>query len=375
MTKFLSIIVLATLAVTPKVWSKEGVQWSSDLAFDWDQYGAIFQKDQERYEAQWQLRRAKLGMKYDVNSQWRTEIEFKISDHSFSDDKSLEQDMELADANLRWRSTNKAFRVVLGQMKHNMGHERMMSSNQLPVIERSMATSAFTRGRSLGLNIAYYFENQTFSSGIFESKVEEKQIREPNLWVWSSRWTQKYDLQGHPLHLGLGYNYRDLKQSLFQLEESAEVNTADNILRGARFYADDQHTLNVELGWQGLGMWIMSELFYSATKATDGDQFSYSGFYIQLVYSPVDRYKYKQGRFKARKKSNREWEWVVRYTGLDLRDHNLGTEAGSLLLGGRYFITPNMSLMLNHLQPTLSGNVVNEQLTGSATSCRISFQF
>lgn len=350
--------------------SKDAFQWKTSVLIDQDHYGAIYQKASAEKQSHTELRRAKLNLEYGVLDTLKSELELVASEQERRDDG-----LDLADAWLRWQPVESPWRITVGRMKEPMGHERLMGVSRLPLIERSMVSSAFAPGRQLGLSVNVKYANATITSGVFQADPEEQQVDQDSVLSWTSRLTHglKFETNQSVLHIGGSVSLRDLNDTLFQLEERGEVNSAENIIQSARFYANRQVTSQFEMGYQFSRLWFMGEYFTSEVRASDGDRWQYDGFYLQMVYG--NRYKYKNGRFKGRSKVTGLWEGVIRYSGLNLRDHGLGTEAGSFILGVNYYVSQNWTVMLNHLRPTLSGNVVNSDLTGSAISARVKFRF
>lgn len=363
----LFLIFIGGCICVGQVYGKDAFQWKGDLLLDQDHYGPVYQKDQSKTKYVSEVRRLKLGMNYQVMKQLKTELDLEVSEQEKRDDG-----FEVKDAWIRWQGNQSAFSWTIGHFKEPMGHERLSSTGRLPLIERSMVSSAFAPGRSLGVSMLMKGQAYTFASGVFQGEPEEEQIDQNDVWAWTTRMTQAWNKESNTLHIGGALSYRDLNDTLFQLEERGEVNSADNFIQGARFYADRQLTSQLEVGYAVNRMWLMAEYFSSQVSAADGKDWFYDGFYVQLVYGSEQ--KYKGGRFKSPVKAG-QWEAVVRYSGLNLRDHNLGAEAGSLVMGMNYHISKKMTVMLNHLRPTVSGNVVNSDLSGNATSARVKFRF
>ena len=365
-------LVMALMAMSVCVgqtYGKEVLRWKGSLLLDYDQFDPAYQRASTEDEGHFELRRAKLSLSYDPSPRWRGRLQLTASNMVARDDG-----IKVADAWVRWRNSNKEWHVFLGRLKEPLGHERLMGTSNLPVIERSMVSTAFTPGRSAGGMVQWQGKNATFSSGFFQSDPEEDQIDNEKVMAWTSRYTLSKSFENqHRWHLGVGLSYRDLDESLFQLEERAEVNSADNVVFSGRYFADQQITSQLELGVQWHDVWLMGEYFDSQVDAVDGDLWHYSGFYLQLVYG--GEAAYKNGHFKRPKKRKGLWQGVVRYSGLDLRDNELGTEADSLTLGVNYYFSKQWTVMLNHLVLNLSGNVVNTETSGNATSARLKYKF
>jgi phosphate-selective porin len=60
---------------------------------------------------------------------------------------------------------------------------------------------------------------------------------------------------------------------------------------------------------------------------------------------------------------------------VDLRDHDIGSEAAFTLLGINYYPSPRIKLMANIIFPKMSGNSINNDQSGQAYSLRIQYKF
>jgi phosphate-selective porin OprO/OprP len=347
----------------------DNVEWKAQVLIDQDYMGAAYQKGTSDSQTHTELRSAKLSVKWRPFSQWQGRVQLEASEQEKRDDG-----FEIGDAWFRWKSPSKNWQAWFGQFKEPMGHERLMGSGSSPTIERSMATTAFAPGRSVGVMVGYRQKQFTLSSGVFQAEPEEQEIFDKHVDSWTTRATYTGKWQNEVRwHVGSALSLRQLNDSLFQIEERAEVNSADNVIFSGRYYGDQQITSQVEAGASWLQSWWMAEYFQSTVDASDGDSWQYHGFYLQWVYG--GHHRYKHGQFKSPKTKGGQWQLVMRYSGLDLRDNGLGTEAGSLMLGGNYRFSRYGRIMVSYLQPTLSGNVVNTDLTGAATSARLQFEF
>lgn len=320
----------------------------------------------------------KTTLKYNPTEQLRTEFEVELTKE---EKNNHDTEVEIKDAILEWHA-KRSLNFRIGRFKEPMGHESLMGSGSLPAITRSMVTSIFTPGRNVGAQASIILDNLGFYSGLFE--IEDDDI--DNGMASTSRITfskhQKNPFNLDLVHMGAAYSYRDLNDSLFQIKDRAEISNGDNIVRSPRFYAKKQHIGQIELGTRFSNMWLMTEYYQSRVNQIDDQPWLYQGFYIQLSglgQIGSDRanlsYEYKNGEFKQPKHRTHDIEWVIRYSGVSVRDNNLGSEASSLMLGLNYFIKKKSSLMFNIFMPDISGNVVNTNQTGNGFSLRLRHTF
>jgi phosphate-selective porin OprO/OprP len=376
--KFKMIISLFILMPASFISFANDLNIKTRLFLDADHIGPFYQKeadDQTANKTHFELSSLKTTFKYDVSDKITSKLQLELTKEAKNDHDT---DVEIKDALIAW-TANPSIELSLGRYKEPMGHESLMGSSSLPAIERSMVTSAFAPGRNLGTQIAFVSAPFRLYSGIF--KIEDDDIKDgfasTSRFVFSH--TQHLPLNLDVIHIGAAYSYRDLNDSLIQIKERAEINSADNVVRSPRFYTKKQHISQLELGTRFDNFWLMSEYYQSKLNQTDGQSWLYQGFYIQLSaitnYQTHNAYKYKNGAFKQPKHQTHDLEWVIRYSGISLRDKEIGSEASSLMLGLNYFLKKDTSFMFNVLMPRISGNVVNTNQTGNGFSLRFRHEF
>lgn len=348
------------------------VKWSTRIMIDADQAGAFYQKDatdSTNPKTSTELASLKSSLKYTFNQSFDSKFQLDISRPANDDHETK---IEWKDVYLRWHPTGH-LKTQVGQFKEPLGHDRLLGSGDRMTIEASMATSAFTPGRSLGAGVQLQDQTKTISVGIFD--IQDDDINH-GYALTTRTTTSMFHSTKSPVHLGVGYSYRSMPNNLFQIKERGEVNTADNIIRSPRFYADTQQIANFELGTVLNRFWLMSEFFTTQIHQEDGSEWLFSGFYLQVSASLFgDAGKFKHGIFKPAKHRSNDIEWVIRYSGISLKDNNLGSEASSTLFGLNYYFKKQTSFMLNIITPNISGNVVNTNQTGEAISLRFKHIF
>lgn len=376
--KFKMIVSLLILIPTSFISFANDLNIKTRLFLDADHIGPFYQKeadDQTANKTNFELSSLKTTFKYDVSDKITSKLQLELTKEAKNDHDT---DVEIKDALIAWQA-NPNVELSLGRYKEPIGHESLMGSGSLPAIERSIVTSAFSPGRNFGAQIAFVSAPYRLYSGIF--KIEDDEIKDgfasTSRFVFSR--TQRLPLNLDVIHIGAAYSYRDLNDSLIQIKERAEINSADNVVRSPRFYTKNQHIGQLELGTRFNNFWLMSEYYQSKLNQTDGQLWLYQGFYIQLSaitnHQTQNTYKYNNGEFKQPKHQAHDLEWVIRYSGISLRDNDLGSEASSLMLGLNYFIKKDTSFMLNILMPRISGNVVNTNQTGNGFSLRFRHEF
>ena len=347
---------------TPKRWFKVG----GYVMLDYDQYGAFYNKDDSQSEDHLEIRRSKLGFKFTPAGPVSAELEF-----TYHNEYQQDEEYEVADAYINYKSSND-WNVRLGKMKEPFGLERQTGSTSITSIERSMVTTAFSPGRNLGAMLKLTQPHYSVAIGVFE----EDEAQSPQ--AITSRMTYGFinPQQGHK-HIGISLSFRDLKDQEFQIKERGESNSADNIIRSAKFDAQSQETIQLEAAWITRKIRLQSEFTLSSVKQTNDEEWLYSGFYIQgsyLVNKDDSIYRYKNSKIKPKIKKG-TWELVARYSGLDLQDNDIGSEASIIMLGMHYYVNKQFKVMANILLPDISGNTVDDDQSGNGLSLRAQYVF
>ena len=378
------ILLFVLIFISLSSWAdseSDSLKIKTRVFLDVENIGPFYQKNSDENtqdKTLVSLSSLKTTLKYNPTEQLRTEFEVELTKE---EKNNHDTEVEIKDATLEWHA-KRSLNLRIGRFKEPMGHESLMGSGSLPAITRSMVTSIFAPGRNVGAQASIILDNLGFYSGLFE--IEDDDI--DNGMASTSRITfskyQKNPFNLDLVHMGAAYSYRDLNDSLFQIKDRAEISNGDNIVRSPRFYAKEQHIGQIELGTRFSNMWLMTEYYQSRVNQIDDQPWLYQGFYIQLSglgQIGSDRanlsYVYKNGEFKQPKHRTHDIEWVIRYSGVSVRDNNLGSEASSLMLGLNYFIKKKSSLMFNIFMPNISGNVVNTNQTGNGLSLRLRHTF
>ena len=335
---------------------------------DADLYGAFFDDEAKNATTNIELRQAKLTAKYKPLNNWKSKLQLKYY-YEARDQKGF----ELGDAYITYTGFE-WLEITTGKMNEPFSLERLTGSSSLTTIEHSMVTSAFSPGRSYGVKVGEYKNNYTWSLGAFQKKSDSNSTRAVTARASFAPILNKNQI----LHLGLSASIRDRQNKNFQIKESAEVHTADNIIRSARFDADKSHLSGFELAWQYQSVKLQSEFISEKIEPVIGQDLNYFGYYLQASwFATGEGMRYKKGRFKSIKPTTNTGalEAVARYSELRLRDHNLGSDSSIVMVGINYYWTKNYKLMMNYLTPEISGNTLHANDSGDSISVRIQLLF
>lgn len=338
------------------------------LMLDYDQYGAFFNKENNAHQNHHELRRAKLSMGYRSANDWQTKLQLDYTAEEKGNDGGALGDAYIGYTGFRWVN------IQLGRMKEPFSFEKQTGLAKNTTIERSISTSAFSPGRSYGIKLSQTKNAYTWSAGVFREDTEKESPESLSARVtWAPFKGRSYNL-----HLGTSMTKRNLKGELFQIKERAEINSADNIVRSAKYYAESIDVLQLESAFLYHSSRLQAEWVTAKVEQENGGTWHYDGQYVQASYLFQGfHYQYKKGRITTPRVSSSygSWELVTRVSRLNLRDNQLGSKTLLGLVGINYYVNNNLRLMGNLVFPEISGNTVNDDQSGTALSFRAQYVF
>ena len=358
-----------------------GMELGGYLMLDHDYYSPFYDKNSEGYQHATEIRRSKLGITFKPNKYFKGKFQIKYT-KNFSEQGKL----TLADAYIRIKN-NEDIGIQIGHMKEPFGLEQQTSSSELIAIERSLPTETFTPGRSYGLLINQIKKSYTLATGYFITrnnhdefsltnfdllKKDDSSIDAITMRITAAPLRKK----SQTLHIGSSASKRWLYNNKIQYKSTAEVHNANKTVRSARFYADQSKLYQVDIAFHHRHWLFQSELFANSIQQVDGEQWEYSGAYIQASYKSTGEYEYKKGRFKSSQSNNdTDLEWIMRYSHIDLRDNDVGNSSSAGLIGLNIHLSPNLKLMMNMNFSWATGDIINQYQDGRAYSIRAQLTF
>jgi len=339
---------------------------------DYDRYGAFYNKDTSESESHFELRRSKLSLDFRPHEDIKAQVQLSYNQQYRSDDQ-----FELARVHVSYMGFP-GIKLRLGKMKEPYSLEYQTSSKKLATIERSLITTAFAPGSNFGVQLYETKKDYTWALGGFQEEKEEGSASKYTEAISSRVTYALINEEYRVFHVGASLSLRDIKGQNLTFKERGEVNSAQKVIRSASFDADSLNILQLEAAWASRQWRLQGEVAVASIKQVDGNQWQYSGFYLQgSALLSGEHYRYKQGKFKGVKPNSSlgSWELVARFSGLDLRDQAVGSESSILLLGVNYYAFKRFRLMANLLMPSISGNVVNTNQSGNGISIRGQYHF
>lgn len=315
------------------------------LQVDMDQYNS----DITELGSGSELRRARIGVKGELDNDWSYKLEY-----DFADEK-------LQDAYAK----NGIF--TIGQFKPAQSLEIMTSDKYLTFIERP-AVGFLTLARRLGIGANFSSENWTAALSGFSQDADVKEIGLAEGMGVSGRVTYlPWKTDKGMLHLGAWGSW---EQPQSTTAETVRIRAyPESHLTGVRLIdtgtiedVDDIVKMGLEtslmVGSVSVqGEYIRADVMRSAPDAlTPTPNFDFDGYYVQASYMTGGNTRaYKDGYY-GRTMATNAWEFAIRYSTLDLTGGSetaalpgKGGEQNVLTLGVNYYINPNMRVMLNYL--------------------------
>ncbi|MEM8501044.1 MAG: porin [Pseudomonadota bacterium] len=368
-TKSISLLVTMLFSQTVVSEDNHSVELGGLLQLDGDFTGKFYNRDAQS-DREFDVRRARLDANYGFKRDWRAKFTVQYEESGDA--------LNVNNAWLRYRGFD-AVKITVGKFKQPFGLERLDSVRSIAPLERAMTTSALAPNRAFGIQLHKHRKRRTWAIGVFQ--VHDDDHRFPNTAPQSV--TGRYSFapvrdKSTVLHLGVAGSYTDWNENPFRLRESAEVGSADNIVRSARFNADKQWQIGLEGAWQQGAMRLQAEYMLTEVDASDFDQqFNYDGFYLQTSYALSGEHRrYDNGEFARLKPESDKGavELFARYSEVDLRDNvgndSIGAEASVMTIGVNVYVDKHMRMGINYLMPEISGDTVHSQTSGDAITLR-----
>lgn len=312
-----------------------------------------------------ELRRVRLNIKSQKRNNWWSKLSVNLNDE--------ESNSEIKNAFIEYELRNN-LNMRVGRFKEPFGFQNNIGSKDLIAMERSSVTEVFSPGRNYGLALSNDSKKISWQGGIF--KVAENH-EERDTYGLTGRVT--YDpiyTKSQWFHLGLSASLRDLGAKEYEIEDRAELHSANNVVNTSKVNADSLNVFAMESAWVYEGHSIQAEYFQQRVQLNDSEanaSHAYWGGYIQtssLFSNDIRRFKKAPfGRVKIKRQKG-SWEWVARYSVFHGKEDNVTSSTS--LIGVNYYVNKEVRVMANVLH-TFAKASHNE--TGNGLSLRIQHVF
>jgi phosphate-selective porin OprO/OprP len=348
-------------------WMKIGgaLMWDLDSASAefWD-----FEDEDGRRRTHSELRQARLSIKAKISDNWKAKLQVELAEDDASD--------LVKDAYLKYDGW-KYVDLTAGQKKEPFGLEAMTSSKSSMFIERSMVTSAFKPGRNIGISLNADTDRLLGQLGVYEAQNRDD---DGDTYALTGRMAVvPWRTDKGFLHVGISGSYRDYDGEEFEIKESAEIHTADNIVRSEEIDTEHLVLYGLETAFGTGPFSLQAEYMLADVKAIEGEDYaSFDGYYLAASWFLTgERRRFKNGAWGRVKPKSRTgaWELVTRYSCLDAAADDQGNAADSYTGGVNWYINSNVRLMTQYMHLYLTDESTGDETTGDAVSCRVQCVF
>lgn len=352
-------------------WIKMGgtMMWDVDSASDEFWESEDNPKDEkDAWQTRSELRRARLNIKAKMADNWKSKLQFDFA----GDDDSV----ELKDAYVEYGGWE-IMDMIVGQDKEPFGLEELTSSKNLNFIERSMVSSAFAPGRNLGISLNNDTNTLIWGVGIYQAETRED---DGDTYAVTGRLgVVPWKTDTGFFHLGGSGSYRDYDGEEFEIKESAQIHTANNIVFSDEIDTDHLLLYGIETAF-GSGPFSFSAEYMTAdVNAVDkDDDATLDGYYLNAGWFLTGETRpFKNGAWGHIKPKSEygAWELVTRYSYLNAADNHYGTTADAYTLGVNWHINSNVRLMTDYMHLWLTDEETETESTGGAVSLRLQCVF
>ena len=176
-------------------------------------------------------------------------------------------------------------------------------------------------------------------------------------------------------HLGVSGSYRDYDGEEFEIKESAEIHTADNIIYSDEIDTDHLLLYGMETAFGTGPFSFQAEYMMADVNAVEkDDDATFDGYYLAASWFLTGETRpFKNGSWERVKPESTygAWELVTRYSSLDAADNGLGTTADAYTVGVNWYINSNVRLMTDYMHLWLTDE--STDMKPPATPCPFAF--
>jgi len=351
----LSALVSCAFVSSDVLAKDDNLEIGGYVMLDHDSFDTAFLEDGDSSQSLTEIRRARLSFKSQFMKDWKTKFQIDIADGN----------TEIKDAYLQYHGWNWAD-ITLGKQKEAFGLEKLTSSRNLLMIERSMVSEALAPGRSMGISASGDLASVYWQLGYYQPEESEAATAITGRLAWTP-WQQDNKL----VHLGVAFSERDLAGSEFRINEQLEVHLSDSLLEGENLLADKVSLAGVEFLWQQNGFTTLAEWQQATVKDVNYAEYDYQGGYLQVSYQlSGDNRIYKNGSLG--KVTTPGWEITSRYSQFELLTED--REAQTYSIGVNYTVNDKLKFMGDYIKAK-SFEAGYEIDAGDAISLRAQYSF
>ncbi len=350
--------------------SKDGAyQWWFDSRLQFD--GAMYFENKNPLSNGTLFRRVTFATKAILDKNWQAEVDLEFA----------EQVLELRDVWVQYTFPTVNLSLRAGNFKEPFGMERLNSSRLLTFLERSAVSSAFPRGRRVGVAARYWTDYAQVTAGIFGHEPGTKIDKGTKDEGFSSNIRASYapiNKHGQNIHVGGAFAYTipdavpDLAPNTIELNARTESYVFDPKF----LHTGDITDVNYYNRIGGELMGIFGQFYFQAEYQTTKvvrwygkSDVNVSGGYGMVAFNITGETRYyyaDEGEVGPIENPKNPWgalEVAFRYSTLDLNDIAAGIKGGKsnqMMFGLNYYPNLNIKLQLNYSIVDLDDNATSK---------------
>jgi phosphate-selective porin OprO/OprP len=346
----------------------ENVETSIKINLDANRFKGIYADDQQDdYQYDSQLRRARLTLKLPIFNSWSSKLQVAINE---GDDT-----YEIKDLYLKYDGFDVAD-IKIGKFKEPFGLENITSSANNPFTERAM--SIFAIGRNKGISFSNANSKYSWNIGAYDIQQNGKIKADANKAYTARATFSPTNTVNSYSHMGLSYSKRDLQGVEYEIKTNGGVDSAINFIDTKNIATETIDKSGLELAWGRGPLSLQSEYQQLQINAIDAlEDATYKGYYGQISYFlTADHRAYKKGRLSKVTPSSTNGAWelslrkgIVQSVEIGVGNNNSDIDIETTVLGLNYYHTSKIQLMLNAIDTDVSA--INTADVGSALSLRL----
>jgi phosphate-selective porin OprO/OprP len=346
----------------------ENVETSIQINLDANRFKGIYADDQQDdYQYDSQLRRARLTLKLPIFNSWSSKLQVAINE---GDDT-----YDIKDLYLKYDGFDVAD-IKIGKFKEPFGLENVTSSANNPFTERAM--SIFAIGRNKGISFSNANSKYSWNIGAYDIQQNGKVKADANKAYTARATFSPTNTVNSYSHMGLSYSKRDLQGVEYEIKTNGGVDSAINFIDTKNIATETIDKSGLELAWGRGPLSLQSEYQQLQINAIDGlEDATYKGYYGQISYFlTADHRAYKKGRLSKVTPSSTNGAWelslrkgIVQSVEIGVENNNSDIDIETTVLGLNYYHNSKIQLMLNAIDTDVSA--INTADVGSALSLRL----
>lgn len=336
--------------------ASDPLEWSFGTRLQLDR--TQFNNEQNTgFDNQWNTRRARLSGEMRLQENWLIDLTYDFARDGLGG---------VRDAYVEYRGFH-AFHLRAGHFKEPFSGERITSTRDLAMMERSLPTALAPR-RSMGLAMQRSRADYTLAWGLFSGRLE--QSNDITRYSVSGRATiAPRHNDGDILHAGFSLSYRHLEDGrLLSFDERLETRSSDIVLVDTgNFLARDYWLYSAELAYARNNLSLQAEIIQSLipvarrSQNARGQRLQFRGWHIAASWiltgesQPYNQEKGTLGRIKTNSPVQSggigTWKAGLRLSALDLNDGFIrGGHQQNLTVSLTWLLNQHFSFIFEHVK-------------------------